>query len=216
MSGTEKKPSAKTAPGRNAAGPSTGGAAKRAGGTLGRPSLRPSLLDAALDIVASDGVSGLTYRSLSIRTGITKSGLLYHFNSKEDLLEAITARLIERYAEARRRASESLSESPTRELEGYAISSMNNHSNLDSASAKLKLSGVWSGESGRKYFKERLEGMSSGLGFERTSIVHLAVEGLWFVELFGLSPFSDEQRSRVAEILLDMAGGSDLPAASSQ
>lgn len=43
-------------------------------------------LEAARDIVAEDGVAAITYDSLAERSGLSKSGLIYHFPSRHDLL----------------------------------------------------------------------------------------------------------------------------------
>ncbi|WP_421991363.1 TetR/AcrR family transcriptional regulator [Roseococcus sp.] len=183
---------------------------------VGRPSVRPMLLDAALDLIAEDGVAGLTYETLSVRTGISKGGLLYHFPNKEALLEALTERLVERYADARRATTESLPESPFRELKGYAIASIHNRSKADKASARLRMSGSWSNRAGKAYYARRFREISAGIDADRAAIVHLAVEGLWYMELAGLSPFSAMERRRIVLQLLRLAdggeiGGEDIP-----
>jgi AcrR family transcriptional regulator len=179
---------------------------------VGRPSLRPQLLDAALDLIAEDGVAALTYEALSARTGVSKGGLLYHFPSKDALLDALTERLVERYAEARRATTEELPESPSRELKGYAIASLHNRSKADGASARLKMSGVWNRRVGKKYYAQRFREMAAGMDFGRAAIVHLAVEGLWYMELAGFSPFTAMERRRIVMLLLRLADGGEIEA----
>ena len=181
---------------------------------VGRPSLRPQLLDAALTIVADDGVAALTYEALSMRTGVSKGGLLYHFPSKDALLDALTERLVERYAEARRATTEELPESPSRELKGYAIASLHNRSKADGASARLKMSGVWNRRVGKAYYARRFSDMAAGMDRDRAAIVHLAVEGLWYMELAGVSPFSAMERRRIVMLLLRLADGGEIESAS--
>lgn len=184
-------------------------AAKR---SPGRPSLRPQLLDAALDLIAEDGVGALTYEALSLRTGVSKGGLLYHFPSKDALLEALTERLVDRYAEARRAATEELPDSPSRELKGYAIASLQNRSKADGASARLKMSGVWNRRVGKAYYARRFREMAAGMDRDRAAIVHLAVEGLWYMELAGVSPFTATERRRIVMLLLRLADGGEIEA----
>lgn len=178
----------------------------------GRPSLRPQLLDAALDFIAEHGVGALTYEALALRTGVSKGGLLYHFPSKDVLLDALTERLIERYAEARRATTEALPESPSRELKGYAIASMHNRSKADGVSARLKMSGVWNRRVGKAYYAHRFREMAAGMDRDRAAIVHLAVEGLWYMELAGVSPFSAADRRRIVLLLLHLADGGEIEA----
>lgn len=52
-----------------------------------RPSSKESLIQAALEIITESGVQALTYESLSTRTGKSRSGLLYHFPSKEEMVQ---------------------------------------------------------------------------------------------------------------------------------
>lgn len=153
-------------------------AGSRTGRQVGRPSVRPMLLDAALDLIAERGVAELTYDALAERTNVSKGGLLYHFESKEALLTALAERLIERYAEARRKTKEKLPDTPSRELKGYAIASMYNRSKADRASARLRMSGLYDNRPGKAYYAQRFHEISSGIDFDRAAIVHLAVEGL--------------------------------------
>ncbi len=180
--------------------------------SAGRPSLRPKLLDAALDLIAEDGVGALTYEALALRTGVSKGGLLYHFPSKDALLDALAERLIDRYAEARRTTTEALPDSPSRELKGYAIASLHNRSKADDASARLKMSGVWNNRFGKAYNARRFREMAAGMDRDRAAIVHLAVEGLWYMELSGVSPFTAMERRRIVMLLLRLADGGEIGA----
>ncbi|QUX27629.1 TetR family transcriptional regulator [Nocardiopsis akebiae] len=54
-----------------------------------RKSNRTQILDAAFRVVQRDGVTALTYESVAAETGLTKGGLLYHFPSREALLQAL-------------------------------------------------------------------------------------------------------------------------------
>jgi len=59
------------------------------------PDARTRILDAAEAIVHSRGVSGLTLEAAARDAGVSKGGLLYHFASKEALLDALLRRLAE-------------------------------------------------------------------------------------------------------------------------
>jgi AcrR family transcriptional regulator len=176
----------------------------------GRPSIKAQLLDAALDLIAEVGVQGLTYEALSERTGASKGGLLYHFPSKEDLFRSITERLIARYSQARSTAIAALPAGPARELKGNTIASLRNSAKSDNVSAKMMVSGLWDPEAGRQYRRERFDEMSRDVGFDRTAVVYLATEGLWFMELAGRSPFTASERERIETVLLSLADGAEI------
>lgn len=57
------------------------------------PDARTRILDAAEDIVRTRGVSALTLDVAAKQAKVSKGGLLYHFNSKEALLDALLKRL---------------------------------------------------------------------------------------------------------------------------
>jgi AcrR family transcriptional regulator len=56
------------------------------------PTARTRILDAAEAIVRTRGVNGLTLDAAAHTAGVSKGGLLYHFASKEALLDALLKR----------------------------------------------------------------------------------------------------------------------------
>ena len=57
------------------------------------PSAQTRILDAAETLVRTRGVTGLTLDAAAHTAGVSKGGLLYHFASKEALLDALLKRL---------------------------------------------------------------------------------------------------------------------------
>lgn len=47
-----------------------------------RPSKREQILETAVEMIDADGLEAVTYDSLSQATGVSKSGLIYHFPSR--------------------------------------------------------------------------------------------------------------------------------------
>ena len=64
-----------------------------------RISKRVEALDMALTIIEEDGVHALTYDSLATATGISKSGLIYHFPTRHQLLIDCHSLCAERWEE---------------------------------------------------------------------------------------------------------------------
>ena len=180
---------------------------------VGRPSARSALLDVALDIILDEGVDGLTFEGLSARSGISKGGVLYHFPNRDELNKAVRLHVRERYRAARHEATDRLPEGPSRELKGWALAALYNRSRLDAVSAKIMTSGLWDASEGSAHHRERLDAISRGVGFDRAAVVYLAVEGLWFLELAGFSPFSEAERKRAVNLLLSLADGAEIDGA---
>lgn len=57
--------------------------------TVVRKSKKAEIVDAALRIVERDGLPALTYESLATESGLTKGGLLYHFPSRDALIQTL-------------------------------------------------------------------------------------------------------------------------------
>lgn len=55
---------------------------------------RDELLNAAESLLCDQGSDSLTLAAVADRAGVSKGGLLYHFNSKEALIKAMVERLI--------------------------------------------------------------------------------------------------------------------------
>lgn len=64
-----------------------------------QPSARARVLAAYQDLLISDGPQAATLDAVAGAAGVSKGGLLYHFKSKEALIEGLLAQLRE-YAEA--------------------------------------------------------------------------------------------------------------------
>ena len=177
---------------------------------MGRPSARNALIECAIELILEGGVEALTYEGLAERSGLSKGGVLYHFPSREELNKAVRDYVRERYRAARREAANNLPEGPSRELKGWAISALHNRSRLDAVSAKIMTSGLWDSAEGTAHHVERFNAIKQGVGFERSAVVYLATEGLWFLELAGFSPFSAKERKRIVMLLLSLADGGEI------
>lgn len=74
----------------------------KAVGRGGRPSKRDFILERAEELVQDKGAAQLTFDGLTEVTGISKGGLLYHFSSKDALIEAMLERYVDRRITLRR------------------------------------------------------------------------------------------------------------------
>ena len=176
----------------------------------GRPSARDKILNAALEIIAEVGTPSLTLDAVAARCGVSKGGLLYHFPFKEQLLRAANEQLVRRRLAARAVEERGLPDTPARALKAYVLASVNNRAGNDLISTKMLAAGSLSDDSAepiRQYFKDRFPPFADHVGFDRAALVHVATEGLWFMEMLRLSPFTAEQRHRLVQTILSMADG---------
>ncbi|MCH6471579.1 TetR/AcrR family transcriptional regulator [Sinomonas terrae] len=57
---------------------------------------REALIGAVIDVVAEEGLDGLSYRKVAQRAGVNNTLISHHFGSKEALLEAATVWAVQR------------------------------------------------------------------------------------------------------------------------
>jgi len=58
--------------------------------------VRRAILDHAESLVMSEGVAGLTIQAVAAAAGVTKGGVFHHYASKQALLEAMFADMVDR------------------------------------------------------------------------------------------------------------------------
>lgn len=176
--------------------------------------LRPArerLLDAAERVVVESGATHLTLDAVAKSAGVSKGGLLYHFPSKEALLEGMLARHFEdvdaevqrrlagrngkasRGDRLRERVKVLLELHPERPAVGAAMIAASADSPEHMAPCRAQY---------RKLLDEfaRLPG-----GFERAALVMLSVQGLLLAELLHLSPYTAAERARLVKAMLKAA-----------
>ncbi|HEV7492566.1 TetR/AcrR family transcriptional regulator [Baekduia sp.] len=166
---------------------------------------RDKLLDAAARLLLRDP-SKLTLDAVAQEAGVSKGGLLYHFSSKAQLLDAVVDRWeasfqadidaaanadgepggwTRAYADV---SARDLTDAHTREIDSGILAVL--------ALQPERLEAVRSRYQG---WQERI--VEDGIDPVDATIVRLAAEGLWFGELLGLAPPTGELREQVLERL---------------
>jgi AcrR family transcriptional regulator len=168
-----------------------------------RPHSRHAILDAAETVVLEVGAAHLTFDAVADRAGVSKGGVIYHFPSKEVLLEAMVTRLLQRFTEQQAEAALNLPESPQRQLVAYVIASLTGDEETKRISAALLAAAANDPKllaPVRQYYREWFARLDDfGLRFERAAAVSLAVDGLCLLELLQLSPLDQAQRDRLSQ-----------------
>ena len=161
------------------------------------------ILDAASKIVAEKGIFSLTIEAVAKEAGISKGGLLYHYPSKEVLVEKMVEHLATNYrSKIARNAEEDLAEkgSWTRAYldvtfkQAYRNKDM--HSGLLAAKAvnPLLLNPIH-----EAYSEWQHEIENDGLDPVMATIIRLATDGIWLADLFGINPIEDDRKELIYE-----------------
>lgn len=187
-------------------------------GTPGRgAATKRRILDAAEQVVLRDGVGHLTLEAAAHQADLSKGGVLYHFPTRDALVAAMVARIIEQFEEdiaaylpapgtagdgvpgAFARAYLRATMAPVNEGEDRLGAAL-----LAAAAAEPALLAPL--QEAADGWQARL--VEDGLDPGTATVVRMACDGVWLCDLFGLAPPRAELRARVAALLEDLVGGS--------
>ena len=136
---------------------------------------------------------------------VSKGGLLYHYPNKLALLAAMVTHLNDSFERA---IEHQVAEGKATWLEAYVAMSFDpQHSQIAESAGMLAaiandLSLLEPLAQRYKVLQEKLE--ASVPDPDLATIVCLAADGLWFTELFQISPLTDERRSQILAALLTL------------
>lgn len=176
---------------------------------MARTNKRALILEAADHIVATTGASHLTIDAVAAAACVSKGGVLYHFPTKQALLEGMLERLLEQidgrttalrerqgsHGSIVARIIEQHDQQPRERAMSRAIlaAAAEDPALLDPARAAVRVA-----------FDEAAAGSTPPeLGW----VLLLAVEGLRFFEMLDLLPMSTAERDRIHQHLLQLARG---------
>ena len=168
-----------------------------------RPSNRSKILDAAVRVIHRDGLIGVTFDSVATEASVTRGGMMYHFPSREALVQAIHEHLAAQWeASLESVAGKSKSETtPTERAIAYARTSAR------SANRAELLSALQSSESTATAaaWDTVLEGWASPAPEHLDDqpvldrfIARLAADGLWVYESLTGKKLPDQIRDAIA------------------
>jgi AcrR family transcriptional regulator len=169
---------------------------------------RERILEAAERVVGDVGAARMTLEGVAQAAGVSKGGLLYHFPTKEALLGALAKRYVEGMVDCVEQAK---SETGSRDLRACIVGVLDPQQRAKVrgmgaalfAAAANDLTLLEVIRERIAYFMRQLE--ESNVDFARAAIVTLAIDGLIMRESLRISSFTDEQRERVVQQLLQIA-----------
>lgn len=174
----------------------------------GRPSSKVRILDAALALVAEVGVNRLTLDAVAERAGVSKGGLLYNYSSKDALLTAMVERFISQCEEHRGAIESEIGPGPQTGLKAL-LRARGNPADFDRKAAHSMLAAAAENprmlQSARDAQVAVVNILSSAEDPVGARIAWLALEGLNFLEMLELDPFTAEERAAIVARIMTMA-----------
>jgi AcrR family transcriptional regulator len=174
-------------------------------------SSREVLLDAACRLVQSQGAAQLTLDAVAASAGMSKGGLLYHFPTKEALIQGMLDHLLAKCSEQIGREMARQADTPGKWVRAYVRTTFAESQEERDLSAGL-VAAVATNPSlleplRAQYRKWQEQVESDGIDPALATVIRLAADGLWFAELFDLAPPAADLRERIFRTLLQLAGG---------
>ncbi len=170
------------------------------------------ILHAAEDVVLRDGVARLTIEGAANEAGISKGGVLYHFPTRDSLVAGMVGRLAAAFDDdlARYLGEEEggLPARPGAFTRAYLRATFApGGDERDARLGAAVIAGVAADPALLSELQERFEVWQQrieddGLPAATATLVRLAADGLWLVELFGLAPPQPGLRVMIGEALL--------------
>lgn len=172
-------------------------------------STKDRILNAAEALACEVGTATLRLEAVAERAEVSKGGLLYHFASKDALLEAMLARRVSLFASAEETLRDELKSGDPGNLRAFLQAGVDDLTE-NSQFCKALLAAVVSNpdllKPVRAFLKLKLKELGkAAVGRDQAVILWLALEGLRFHEMFDVSPLSATERRRISQQLLDYA-----------
>jgi len=184
---------------------------------------RQQIIHAAFALIRREGVARLTIEAVAQEAGLSKGGVLYHFKTKEALIQAMVASLVERFDAdieiARGGGPEGARSAPGSWLRAYIRASAG-PAEEDGDTAAL-LAAVATDPSllaplQEQYARWQAQAEADGVDPALATVIRLALDGLWMADLFGLAPPQGALRELVIATLERMASSRNAAPPSSK
>jgi AcrR family transcriptional regulator len=178
-------------------------------------SSKDRILDAAERVVMRDGAAHLTLDAVAHEAGLSKGGVLYNFPTKEALIQGMIARLSERFHAEMARLAEADPCPAGRHTRAYVGACFPQATPLSAPHDRVA-AGLLAAVATNSSLLEPLrqaECMTHALIFKDgidpvlAAIVHLAIDGMWMEDLFGVNTLSPEMRTQIIERLCALTKG---------
>jgi AcrR family transcriptional regulator len=165
-------------------------------------STREKIVDAAMTVVREQGVGRLTLDEAAKVANVSKGGVLYHFKTKDDLVRAMVARLIDRCEEVSQHYYNLEPDGPYRWARTVVRTCFDPNGPASDPVGGALMAAMAINPDLMVPFRtvydrwiERLK--SDSPDFERGAIIAMAMDGMCFERMLGLNLVNEEVAERV-------------------
>ncbi len=171
---------------------------------------RELLFEACSRILQREGLTNLTLDAVSEEAGLSKGGLLYHFPTKESLIEGLFEYHNNKFEIRLQILAAEEGDEPGAWLRAYARASIEQITDPGNAGLYASLFAAEEKYASahqamrRKYvdWQRRIE--ASRLDPTWATLVRFAVDGLWFAEMHKYAPPNETRRQEIIELIMSL------------
>lgn len=173
------------------------------------PHIQQLIIETTLQLIVQRGIHQVTFDAIAQESQISKGGILHYYKNKSALFEAVILYLI---ADFQKRIMQQLtndySDSPGRWTRAY-IRSMSQQNlqeqRLSRALARIVTTDSHLMDVFKKSFEEvQNQLLEDGLPIETALFIRMALDGLWFSDVFELLPLDATQRTLFIQTLYSL------------
>ena len=172
---------------------------------------RERILSAAANVIIEQGAVKMTLEAVAEGAGVSKGGLLYHFPSKDALIEGMIEAMVQGLADRIRTAYEQDDVGTNQGRWLRALTRANFQSEDQDISAGLTAAVLLKPElleANRQAYESRQALIEQdGVDPVTANIIRLVGDGIWFSELMGFAPPREPLKTQIMEKLLSLTTG---------
>lgn len=172
-----------------------------------RPNARERILAAAAELAREEGPANLALDAVAQRAGVSKGGLLYHFPSKDGLLQALVAAHLQAFESELEAEEARCGAEPPSFPRAYLKASLKaNGEKLPSAGvAAAMVQNPQTTEQLRAFRRRMLDRLRAGARSQRQALLlFLVLDGLCSMQLFDLGVFTRDELAVAEQSIADM------------
>ncbi len=169
------------------------------------------ILQKALEVVMESGAASLTFDAVAKKSGISRGGILYHFPSKEALLQAILDQYVTREMASFEQHWQTLGGRPETMTKAELFCAMDKDTDRDDEAVALMAAVVNNPallENVRPIIEGRYEIARELDDFDTHASVLLALDGIYMLRALGLQPLKRKERKKIYQHLLSLLDAS--------
>jgi AcrR family transcriptional regulator len=169
--------------------------------------IRDRLLSATIELLVEEGIGAVTLNAVAARAGVSKGGLQHHFSSKQELLEAISNLVLDRFKGQVSAAAQADGEPHGRNTRAYLHASADGlvergERELWRAAMMLVMARPDFRTPYQEWETESLQQDVAHSGdATRLLLCRLAADGLWLADLLGHRTIDPAQRAALLQQL---------------